>query len=296
MVEADGKCSLTTSGSPSAWDLLTDDQRQEMYWLCARIMGARLLELGVQPKDRLATIASAVLKPDSRLLTQNVDTGSMPTQDTAGQWSARITSTYVQQQHSITSLVVEDMPRVTRLDRIYHAIQDDDDFQHLREYAEFVPGEGPWPNPAAMIIGEAPGANEDRLKRPFVGQAGNFLENSMWDAGLKRNDVFITNVVKYRPPNNRTPTWEEIELAIPHLRKEVVAVLPHGGLVILLGAVPLYVVDPELRISDVHGEPFESGQWTFVPMYHPAYVMRKRKDMIESYRKDWAKIKELRAA
>lgn len=192
-------------------------------------------------------------------------------------------------------LVVEEMPRPTKLDNLYAAIKADKDFKHLAASANFVPGEGHWPGPAAMLIGEAPGAHEDKLRRPFVGQSGNYLDNSMWDGGLKRSECFITNVVKWRPPRNRTPTQEEIELAVPYLRKEVVTVLPEGGVVVLLGSVPLAVVDPELRITKCHGEAFVHGKWTFVPMYHPSYVMQGRAPR-DVYRADWRKIKELRAA
>jgi uracil-DNA glycosylase family 4 len=181
------------------------------------------------------------------------------------------------------------------LDNVYNKWKSDEDFHHLKDGANFVPGDGPWPNPAAVLIGEAPGKHEDKLLKPFVGQSGNLLDNSMWDAGLKRPEVFITNVVKWRPINNRTPTKEEIEDSIPHLRKELMVVLPDGGLVVLLGAVPLYVVDPDLRVGKVHGEPFTRGKWTFVPMYHPSYILQGRAPR-DVYKKDWAKIKELRAA
>jgi uracil-DNA glycosylase len=219
----------------------------------------------------------------------------METQHTVEQWRATTTRKSVQSTGSV--LVVDPMPRPDKLERLYRKLRDDEEFKHLSETANFVPGDGTWPAPTAMLIGEAPGAHEDKLCKPFVGRSGNFLDNCMWDAGLKRADCFITNVVKWRPPANRTPTALEIELSIPYLRKEVTTVLPDGGIIVLLGAVPLNMVDPDRRIGKCHGEPFTNGKWTFIPMYHPSFVMRPTSPFGRAdYMKDWAKIKELRAA
>jgi uracil-DNA glycosylase family 4 len=276
-----------------AWELLTDRQKQEMYWLTARMMRDRLD--GAQPRDHLRTLAQEVLKPGSRVLTQHAATGSTVPRVTAAPWSARTTP--ADAQSTEFQLVVNLMPRADKLERLYRKLQGDAEFKHLSNVSNFVPGDGRWPDPAAMLIGEAPGAHEDRLQRPFCGRSGNMLDGMLWDAGLKRPDCFVTNVVKWRPPGNRTPTRVEIEYAIPYLRKEVVTVLPDGGLVILLGSVPLSVVDPDLRVSKVHGESFIRGKWTFVPMYHPAYIIRQSSTVTrDEYKADWLKVKELRAA
>jgi uracil-DNA glycosylase family 4 len=278
-----------TSGQPSpAWEMLTGRQQQEMEWLVARMNMGRMRSATPPPSS---SHDSTVRKQDFPAPGRPVGTGSMETPSTAAPCSAGTTSTSAPS----TVLVVDPMPRPDRLDRLYLKVKQDPEFAHLAG-GNFVPGDGKWPGPAAMLIGEAPGVHEDRLGRPFVGKSGNFLDNCLWDGGLKRADCFITNVVKWRPPANRTPTMMEIEAAIPHLRKEVVTVLPEGGLVILLGAVPLNVVDQGRRISKCHGEPFSSGSWTFVPMYHPAFIMRGMDTRRDAYRAEWQKIKELHAA
>lgn len=192
-------------------------------------------------------------------------------------------------------LVVEDMPRATRLDNIYTAIAADPAFKHLREVSNFVPGDGPWPSPKALIIGEAPGQQEDEHRRPFIGKSGHMLESMMFECGLTRADVFITNVVKYRPPQNRTPSRDEIEDSIPHLRKEVACVMPQGGLIITLGSVALDVVDQDKKIGQCHGEPWVKDhgiKWTFMPLWHPSYVLQNRAPR-QQYIEDWRKVKGL---
>lgn len=281
-----------------AWSLLTPEQKQEMEWLAARI-SAHYMRRGqvVTPQQQAAMrreqLGLSTLAPSSIARGRHIADITSPQMATVSPPTAPTMAASAPSIALQDCLVVDDMPRPSRLDRIYWKIMDDPEFKHLRDFAEFVPGDGPWPNPKAMLIGEAPGADEDRLKRPFVGRCGNFLDGKMWEAGLKRSDVFVTNVVKFRPPKNRTPTQEEIENAIPHLRREVVTVLPEGGVIILLGAVPLNVVDQTLRISQVRGKVVERGKWMFVPMYHPSYVMRKRKEVLEQYTADWKLIKEL---
>lgn len=274
----------------SAWHLLDPEQRQGMHWLVARMNRHRVPDA----RQRLAANHGRQGRmPGSHPHTPHVDTGTTEPKDTAEQWRATTTRRSAQD----TALVVDEMPQPDKLERLYRKLRDDKEFKHLADAANFVPGEGVWPGPAAMLVGEAPGAHEDKLGRPFVGRSGNFLDNCMWEAGLKRADCFVTNVVKWRPPANRTPTLVEIEAAIPHLRKEVTTVLPDGGLVVLLGAVPLNVVDSGRKISKCHGEPFTHAKWTFIPMYHPSFVMRPTSPFNRAdYMKDWAKIKELRAA
>lgn len=153
----------------------------------------------------------------------------------------------------------------------------------------FVAGEGPM-GARLMIIGEAPGKDEARLRRPFVGASGKLLDEWLHDAGIIRGRTYITNVVKYRPPNNRTPTPDEIQAHLDLLRAEIRTVNPR--VICLVGAVALKVVFPDLRISRVHGKvlPYRKRKW--VPLYHPSYVLRRR-DLIPAADADMRTVKEL---
>lgn len=134
-----------------------------------------------------------------------------------------------------------------------------------------VPGEG---NPEAelMLVGEAPGASEDEQGRPFVGRAGKLLDEVLEAAGLAREDVYITNVVKARPPRNRDPRAGEVAHHLPWLEAELALVQPR--LVIPLGRHALAHFSDRAKISDVHGtELTERGRALF-PLYHPAAALR----------------------
>ncbi len=135
-----------------------------------------------------------------------------------------------------------------------------------------VPGEGN-PNADIMFIGEAPGAVEDKLGRPFVGPAGKFLDTLLESIGLKREDVFITNVVKCRPPNNRDPSDEEKRIFRPWLRAQIEVINPK--VFVPLGRHALANFLPNVTISKVHGQIFKrekDGRAVFV-MYHPAVAL-----------------------
>lgn len=292
-----------------AWESLPPHLKQQMYWLAAR-MTAHRMNLGMLPPvDQLRVLGEAILRPSS-VARKRIPRSSSPMPATAqssvsaSTQPAHTLHTVPQSSASTTwtdarltsCLVVDEMPRSTRLDNVYDKWKRDPEFKHLRDNANFVPGDGKWPNPDVILIGEAPGADEDRLLRPFSGRSGNMLDGMLWEAGLKRADCFITNVVKWRPPKNRTPTILEVENSIPYLRRELMVTMPTGGIVITLGAVPLSVVDQDLRIGKVHGQPFTRGLWTFVPMYHPAFILRQWQKRREEYKSDWNKIKELIAS
>ena len=104
-----------------------------------------------------------------------------------------------------------------------------------------------------MLVGEAPGANEDRVGRPFVGAAGKFLDTLLVEAGLAREDVFITNVLKPRPPGNRDPRADEVAHSWPWLEAQLAVIEPE--LVVPLGRHALARFDPAAKIADVHGRP-----------------------------------------
>lgn len=135
-----------------------------------------------------------------------------------------------------------------------------------------VPGEGPG-DAGIMFIGEAPGFHEDQQGRPFVGAAGKFLEELLESIGLKREDVFITNVIKCRPPGNRDPLPEEIEACKPYLDRQIELLQPE--LVVTLGRFSMARAFPRARISRIHGQPRKVGGVIYYPMYHPAAALHQ---------------------
>ena len=133
-----------------------------------------------------------------------------------------------------------------------------------------VPGEG-HSEAAVVIVGEAPGANEDASGRPFVGAAGKLLDQLLGEAGLRREDVFITNVVKARPPGNRDPRPAEIEHHRPWLSAQLDVIGPR--LVVPLGRHALRHFAPDATIADVHGTVIERDGRRLFPWYHPAAAL-----------------------
>lgn len=138
-----------------------------------------------------------------------------------------------------------------------------------------VPGEG---NPEAeiMFIGEAPGKKEDELGRPFVGAAGKFLDEMLASIKLKRDDVYIANVCKCRPENNRDPLPEEISACWPWLEKQIEIIDPK--LIVTLGRHSLGRFFPLMKISEIHGKAFRRefpviGKRVFCALYHPAAAL-----------------------
>ncbi|HEX7259739.1 MAG TPA: uracil-DNA glycosylase [Candidatus Saccharimonadia bacterium] len=127
------------------------------------------------------------------------------------------------------------------------------------------------PDADVVFIGEAPGAKEDQLGRPFVGAAGTFLDEMLHSINFQREDVYITNIVKYRPPGNRDPLPEEIAAFKPFLLEQLAIIQPH--LVVFLGRHAMSVFLPELKISQVHGRAFRRGKQVFMPLYHPAAAL-----------------------
>ncbi len=138
-----------------------------------------------------------------------------------------------------------------------------------------VPGEGST-TAEILFIGEAPGKDEDLQGRPFVGAAGKFLNQMLAEIGLKREDVFITNVVKHRPPDNRDPLPEEIEKCSDFLKAQVLLLKPL--LIVTLGRHAMNEFLPGLKISQVHGQAkrasgIAGGRQVFFPLYHPASAL-----------------------
>ena len=137
-----------------------------------------------------------------------------------------------------------------------------------------VPGEGPLDS-EVMFIGEAPGVNEDRQGRPFVGQAGAFLEELLGEAGLTRPEVYICNVLKCRPPGNRDPLPTEIEACGDYLGAQIRLIDPL--LIVTLGRYSMSRFFPNQAISRIHGKPREANGRILVPMYHPAAALHQQR-------------------
>lgn len=153
-----------------------------------------------------------------------------------------------------------------------------------------VPGEVSW-NAQVMFIGEGPGRDEDLQGKPFVGAAGKLLNQLIESIGLSRADVFITNVVKCRPPENRDPLPDEIEACRPYLEAQLKMIKPR--LVVTLGRHSMSKFLPGLKISTVHGQPkVADGIWqprqVYLPLFHPAvalYDPGKRAVLFEDFKK-----------
>ncbi len=136
-----------------------------------------------------------------------------------------------------------------------------------------VPGEGP-ADARVMLIGEGPGYHEDRQGRPFVGPSGQFLEQLLSLAGLSRAQVFISNVVKCRPPQNRDPQPDEIQTCTEHyLFRQIEAINPR--VIVTLGRFSMGLFFPGERISRIHGQPRRVDGRTIVPMLHPAAALHQ---------------------
>ena len=135
-----------------------------------------------------------------------------------------------------------------------------------------VPGEGP-ANAELMFIGEGPGFYENEQGRPFVGQAGKLLDDLLAAIHLKRADVFITNVVKCRPPGNRDPLPDELGACSDYLDRQIEAIQPR--IIVTLGRFSMAKFLPNARISDVHGQAAWVKGRLVVPMYHPAAALHQ---------------------
>ena len=136
-----------------------------------------------------------------------------------------------------------------------------------------VPGEGA-ADADIMFVGEGPGFYEDKQGRPFVGAAGKFLDQLLASIGLDRKKVFITNIVKHRPPNNRDPQADEIEACSKYLEDQIEAIEPK--VIVTLGRHSMQRYFPGDSISKVHGQPRRKDGTIVVPMYHPAAALHQQ--------------------
>jgi uracil-DNA glycosylase family 4 len=138
-----------------------------------------------------------------------------------------------------------------------------------------------------MFIGEAPGQNEDRLRRPFVGRGGQLLDREVNGIGWKREQVYISNIVKRRPPDNRDPLPEEIEAYNPYLTRQIEIINPK--VVATLGRFSMNYFLPDAKITRDHGRVFRIGGRLIYPIYHPAAALRSTQ-MMETFREDIKKL------
>ena len=159
-----------------------------------------------------------------------------------------------------------------------------------------VPGEGN-PHARLMFIGEGPGRDEDLTGRPFVGRAGQLLDKMIASIGLSREEVYIANVVKCRPPQNRAPEMDEVAACMPYLRAQVGLIRPQ--VIVLLGSSALgAILGPEHRITRERGAWIERKGVFFMPTFHPAALLRdesKKRPVWEDLKKVRDKLQELEA-
>ena len=145
-------------------------------------------------------------------------------------------------------------------------------------------------NAEVMFVGEAPGKKEDLTGLPFVGASGKLLDSLLQKAGMERKDVFITSIVKYRPPHNRDPSSAEKAAFLPYLLRQIDIIQPK--IIAPLGNHGMESFLPGVKISDIHGQPqsieLDGKQVTIMPLYHPAaalYNARLRQTLVDDFMK-----------
>ncbi len=167
------------------------------------------------------------------------------------------------------------MSKQNQISELVEQIIDDDICPDLAEQAtQLVMGSGDL-NTDIILIGEAPGKNEDKMGIPFVGAAGKFLDKMFAEAGMSRDEVYITNIVKYRPPNNRDPSPAEKAEFWPYLIEQIEIIQPK--VILTLGRHSGKAFLPDLEISRDHGQihqvELNSTNYTVIPLYHPAAAL-----------------------
>lgn len=177
-----------------------------------------------------------------------------------------------------------------RLEQIRAEIIENNICSNLAKTAkQLVFGEGN-PDTKVVFIGEAPGKSEDEQGKPFVGASGRLLSEFLDSIGLSREQVYITNIVKYRPPNNRDPSEQEKQAFLPILYAQLNTIMP--GVVVTLGRHSTNCFLPDLQISNIHGQIFnikvDNQEMNIFPMYHPAvaiYNSNRRPELQQDFNK-----------
>jgi uracil-DNA glycosylase len=147
------------------------------------------------------------------------------------------------------------------------------------------------PHAEIMFVGEAPGFHEDRLGKPFVGAAGKLLDQLLGQIGIERRDIYIANVIKCRPPQNRNPRAEEIESCKPYLLKQIELIRPK--IICTLGNFSTQLLlGHKVGITKVRGQAFDQGSYVVVPMLHPAAALH-RESMLEGVKGDFQNLRKI---
>ena len=150
------------------------------------------------------------------------------------------------------------------------------------------------PNADLMFVGEAPGEQEDLSGTPFVGRAGQLLNHYLYAVDIDRDQVYIANILKCRPPKNRDPLPAEEDACIGYLREQVRLIRPK--IIVCLGRISaMRLIKPDFKITAEHGKWFEKGSFLMTAVYHPAALLRdprKKEDMLEDMKQIQAKLRE----
>ncbi len=186
--------------------------------------------------------------------------------------------------------------KIEQLNQIAQEIRNFKGIDIAKNCTHVVPGEGN-PDTEILFIGEAPGRDEDLSGRPFVGLSGRLLRKTITETlGKKPEEVFITNIVKYRPPDNRDPTPEEIEVCKDWLDRQIEIISPK--IIVTLGRFSMAKFIPDVTISRVHGIPrkcqMSNAKWSNIvfPLYHPAAALRAG-IMMKAFLADFIKLKDM---
>jgi uracil-DNA glycosylase family 4 len=161
---------------------------------------------------------------------------------------------------------------MSALAQLYEEIRACQDCELAKHRTRVVPGEGA-ENADLLFVGEAPGWHEDQQGRPFVGPAGQFLDQLLASIGLRREEVYIANVIKCRPPQNRDPLPAEIQSCGKWLERQIEIIGPE--MIITLGRYSLARYFPNESIGKIHGKPRKLGGVIYYPMYHPAAALHQ---------------------
>lgn len=185
------------------------------------------------------------------------------------------------------------MSKKDQLEKLKEELEGNKDLPLRKGATQLVFGEG---NPEAEIyfLGEAPGFFEDKAGRPFVGQAGRLLDTTLESISLKREDVYISNIVRFRPPQNRDPLPEEIAAFAPYIDREIEIIDPK--VIVTLGRFSMNKFLPNVKISKIHGR-VEKVIWNgkervVIPMFHPAAALRSE-EVMKMFKEDFKKAKEV---
>lgn len=186
------------------------------------------------------------------------------------------------------------MTKREKLEELRKRLEENKDLPLRKGATQLVFGEGS-PDADIYFLGEAPGYWEDQKGRPFIGNAGKLLDKTLEEIGIKREDVYISNVVRFRPPANRDPLPEELEAFAPFVDEEIEIIDPK--IIATLGRFSMGKFLPGVKISSVHGRVFKIN-WNgkdrvIIPMFHPAAALR-RGAVMEEFKKDFKLLKKMK--